>query len=196
MDLFEQRALAEAEFARRLSLVGEADWSRQTPCTEWNVRALVNHVLGGPRRTILRLSGASVEEVNATRNRDQVGDDTLRTFRTAAREEAAAFRVPGAFSRVVHHQAGDCSGEELLKRRVVDLAVHAWDLAQAIGADDHLDADLVAALWQRLSVEGSGFDLATGYFAPPPGRLSPGASLQEQLLDLLGRSASWRERAS
>jgi hypothetical protein len=75
------------------------------------------------------------------------------------------------------------------------LVVHAWDLAQGIGADDQLDPDLAAALWQRLSIEGTGFDLEAGYFAPPRNAVAAG-SRQDNLLGLVGRTPNWRKRGA
>ena len=45
----EAMRLAEAEYERVLALVdelGEEDWSRQTDCTDWDVRAMLGHMLG------------------------------------------------------------------------------------------------------------------------------------------------------
>jgi uncharacterized protein (TIGR03083 family) len=38
-------AIARAEFERRLTAVTDDCWGRPTPCTEWNVRQLVNHIV-------------------------------------------------------------------------------------------------------------------------------------------------------
>lgn len=53
--------VANDEFARQLRLVGPDDWRRPTPCSEWDVCALVNHVVGGNVRYQLLLSGAPTE---------------------------------------------------------------------------------------------------------------------------------------
>src|SRR5688572_9507929 len=73
-------ALAEGELQRRLQLVGPEDWTRTTPCTEWNVRALVNHVVGANVRYEMLLRGAPAAEVDAIRGRDHLGDDAEAAF--------------------------------------------------------------------------------------------------------------------
>jgi len=55
-------------------------------------------------------------------------------------------REDGALERVGHHATGDRTGRELLSMRILDAAIHGWDLARAIGADEGLDEDVVAFL--------------------------------------------------
>ena len=79
----------------------------------------------------------------------------------------AAFCEPGAMARLAHHPAGERTGAQLLEMRVLDVTVHTWDLARAIGADESLDPDLVAfALTLRDTFEAG---RKRGSFAPPTG---------------------------
>jgi hypothetical protein len=87
--------------------------------------------------------------------------------------------------RVVHHVSGDRSGAELLSMRTLDAAVHAWDLARAIGADAALADGLVAFLLDYTGELDLGASPAA--FAPPSPDLSPHHSAQDQLLQRLGR---------
>lgn len=48
--------------------------------------------------------------------------------------------------RIVHLWSGDVPGSEYAMQLSADHLIHAWDLARAIGADDELDPELVAAL--------------------------------------------------
>jgi Mycothiol maleylpyruvate isomerase N-terminal domain len=73
--------VANDEFARRLRLVGPDDWRRPTPCSEWDVRALVHHVVGGCVRHGMLLHGAQAHEVEATRAVDHLGADPVRHSR-------------------------------------------------------------------------------------------------------------------
>jgi len=188
MDRLDALAMANAEFERRLRLVETGDWGRPTPCEALDVRALVNHVIGANRRYTMLLDGATGAQVDATRTHDHLGDDPVAAFLTTASELLAAFGEEGAFYRVAHHPIGDRTGSQLLRMRILDVAVHAWDLARAIRADEQLDPGLVEfALTCTDSVEAGG---QRGSFAAPIASLAPARSRQDQLLHLLGRQAS------
>jgi uncharacterized protein (TIGR03086 family) len=171
-------------FMLRLALVQPHQWIAPTPCTEWDVLALVNHVVGANRRYTMLLHGAAVDEVEATRTADHLRDDSASSFAATAAELRAAFCEPGALTRSTHHATGERTGAQLLAMRVLDIAVHTWDLARSIGADEALDADAVAfALTLRDTVEAG---RARGSFAPAT-ETSAGASPQARLLHLCGR---------
>ncbi len=177
--------VANDEFARRLRLVGPDDWRRPTPCSEWDVRALVNHVVGANVRYQLLLRGAPTEQVEATRTVDHLGDDPLVSFVATADGVVACFHEDGALERVAHHATGDRTGRELLSMRVLDAAIHAWDLARAIGANETLDDDVVAFLLAYTA------DLDLGAqqpaFAPADADVPRNGPPQAQLLHRLGR---------
>ena len=184
MNRLEALAAGNAEFERRLRLVSATGWDRPTPCTEWDVRALANHVVGGNRRYVMLLRGASAADDYATRTDDHLGQDPVAAFVETAAQVLSEFQVHGAMTRVVHHPIGDKSGEELLDMRVFEVAVHAWDLAEAIRADTRLDAELVEhALTCTSHVEAG---RQSGRFAPALDWEA--TSPQQRLLALAGRA--------
>lgn len=186
MDTLDALERSRAEFERRLLLVQTKDWDRPTPCDEWDVRALVNHVIGGCHRYTALLHGGSADDFTATLDHDFVGADAAGSFAKAVAEMNAAFSVPGAFDRTVHHPVTDMPGSVLARWRCGDTAVHGWDLARAIGADDTLDDELVEWLWGPLSAQGAALS-TTGMFKRPVSAVSDDAALQIRLLHLLGR---------
>lgn len=185
MDLFDQLERSTSEFGTRLRLVQAEQWRLATPCEKWDVRELVNHVVGGAVRYALLLHGATADEVVATRAVDHLGADPVGSFERRAREVTNAFQELGALLRTVHHPAGDRSGHELLEMRITEFAVHAWDLSRAIGADEQIDAVLVDEMWRRLSVAGTGLERG-GYFDPPTSAREDASPLT-RLLHLTGR---------
>jgi len=175
---------ANRGFARRLRLVRDDDWHASTPCTEWDVRALVNHVIGANRRYVMLLHGATASEVDATRAADHLGTQAVETFATTATETEEAFREPGALDRVADHPVGRRTGRELLSMRVLDVTVHTWDLATAIGADEDLGPELAEFV---LAVAMDADFGSSPAFAPPPGEMPADGSAQTRLLYLVGR---------
>ena len=177
--------IANAGFADRLRLVKQGHWERPTPCTEWDVRALANHVVGGSVRYTMLLRGSPEHEVEATRAADNLGEDPVASFLITAAEGLAAFREEGALARVTRHRAGERTGAELLVMRLLDVAVHGWDLAVAIGVDPTIAPDVVELLLERPP------DLAgarlLGAFAQPSEEPPVIASPQARLLQMTGR---------
>ena len=186
MDPLDALAAAQAEFDRRLHAVADGDWATPTPCEGWTVRDLVIHVVGGCTMSTRLLHGASVEEALDGVRADP-GGDLRDDFAQRAEEQAAAFREPGALERVVHHPAMDMPGAQLLGFRIGDMALHAWDLARAIGADEALGDELAAHVWETLEPMAPFIGQVGVFGSGPSGSVGEDAPLQVRLLDLSGR---------
>jgi len=188
MQPLEALALARSEFVRRLQAVTPDDWIHPTPCDDWTVHDLVLHVVSGDRMAAALVRGATRAEATALRQTVDLGDDALAAFNTAADWLAAAFAEPGAFERVCAHPSGLFdTGAQLLGFRIGDYALHAWDLARAIGADETLDDAVVEAVWTALQPVGPLIGSSGVFGAGPTGHVTGAAPLQARLLDLTGR---------
>ncbi|HEY3843246.1 MAG TPA: TIGR03086 family metal-binding protein [Acidimicrobiales bacterium] len=187
MDPREYLALAGQGFRTVLRATDEDSWGRATPCEGWTVWDLIGHVVVGNQRATYLLGGASRERTNALVAGDRLGEDPLGSFDRSLAAQADAFAEPGALERPCEIAIGQVPGRGLLQFRTVDLAVHAWDLARAIGTDETLDPDLVDYLWRDIqpmvSVMGTMGVFGTG----PSGTLREDASSQLKLLDASGR---------
>jgi uncharacterized protein (TIGR03086 family) len=178
---------ARAAFGRRLRAVGPDDWGLPTPCTQWDVRRVVNHVVGHEFRMALLYQGGSLERFVATREDDFLGRDALAAWDRGCRELDAVIGQPGAMERTVHYRGGPTTGRVLLSVCIFEMTVHTWDLARGLGADEALDAGLVTWLLDELEPGSGPLDFVARRFpvaGPPPA----GASPQEKLLHLCGRS--------
>jgi uncharacterized protein (TIGR03086 family) len=188
MDRFQLLDRAAAEFRARLDLVTAPQWVLRTPCSEWDVRGLVNHVVTANVTGARLLGGASRDETIAMIGADYIGaGDPIEVFVRTAVEQATAFRGPGALEQVVHHPAFDMPGTQLLDFRIGDMLLHAWDLARAIGGDETLDPDLVAFVWESLEPLAGALPASGAFGAGASGVLTDDAPIQVRLLDLSGR---------
>ncbi|GAC1597958.1 MAG: TIGR03086 family metal-binding protein [Acidimicrobiales bacterium] len=186
MDAIEALERSRDEFAQRVLLVKAEDWTRSTPCDGWDARALVNHVIGGCRRYTALLHGASADDFRNLLPPDHVGGEVAGAFAVAANEVIAAFNEPGSLDRIVHHPMGDRPGHVLAVMRVTEFVVHGWDVARAIGADEHLDVQVVEWVWPPLDAMIPTLS-QSGYFHQSATVLADDASPQDRLLHLLGR---------
>jgi len=165
--------------------IGDDDWSRPTPCDEWDVRALLNHLTGEQLWAPHLLAGETIEQVGDRYDGDVLGDDPAGTWRRAAAMSSDAFAQPGVVDRTVHLSYGDESAREYLTQMLTDAAVHGWDLATAVGAPHEIEPETATYLldhWRAREdmVRGSGiFGDAV--------EVDPGADDATKLLALLGR---------
>lgn len=187
MDKFDALSAARSQFEQRLDLVAPDQWSLPTPCDEWDVRGLVNHVVTANTTSERSLHGATRDEMIALIGADYLGDDPLGAFARGADAEAAAFREPGALERVVHHPAFDMPATQLLDFRIGDMLLHAWDLARAIGAAETLDPRVVNIVWESLEPLAAALPASGAFGLGASGTVTDDAPLQLRLLDLTGR---------
>jgi uncharacterized protein (TIGR03086 family) len=163
-----------------------ADLSRPTPCSGWDVRALVQHVVNELAWIAPLVEGKTIAEVGDALDGDLLGTDPLAAFHHHSRLAHEALEQPGALERTVHLSFGDFSGEYYANQVGGDVLVHAWDLARALGQDVELPEDLVAwaiPYWEATLAEFG----PTEYFAAPL-EVPDGADAQTRLLAAVGRA--------
>ncbi len=189
MDPLEALSQSTREFETRLRQVTEDQWDRPTPCTEWNVRALVNHILLGTRMSVQLLAGDTRADVVAQLGDDLMTDsqDPVADFLALATDMQNGFATAGGLEGTVDHPMGEIPRTMFIGFRILDNATHAWDLARAIGADETLDADLVSRMWDDIQPMAGGLG-ALGIFGDSAsGDVGDDAPQQTRFLDLVGR---------
>ncbi len=140
---------AVASTAGIVKQIGPEQLLAQTPCTEWSVRDLLNHVIG----TLWLVSTLFADEVPQRASgpgglpvEDLAGDDPAAAYADAAAAALASAARKGAL--VASHQTplGEMPGPFLAGFTTLDVFVHGWDLAKATGQSVDLDRDLAAHL--------------------------------------------------
>ncbi|MER7082752.1 TIGR03086 family metal-binding protein [Saccharopolyspora kobensis] len=141
--LFGHLRRTNEDFAHLVRSVGPEQWTARTPCPDWDVRALVSHLVQANVIYRMLLRGGSSDQFLTIREHNTLGEDPAESFRAAASECLATFAETGALDREVDYPFGPADGRKLLGLLIADTAVHTWDLARAIGAPEDLDPGLV-----------------------------------------------------
>lgn len=173
---------AVGEFCRRLSLVDDAQWNDPTPCEGWTVRDLVEHVVAGNRLAVSLLTGRP--EALDGRDDEHTGAELIAEFNCTLDRQRTAFESAEA-NLDIAHPAGRITASQFVTYRAADIAVHAWDLARAIGAEERLPEKLIEHAL-RPYVQWVATLSAEGMFGDGPSNYPP-ARPQDHLLDRLGR---------
>ena len=187
MDLATLHRRTVETWTARVDAITSDQWSRPTPCEEWDVRELVNHVVGEDRWTVPLMRGGTIAEVGDSFDGDLLGDYPVQSADSAAHAavDSVAEALPSGGK--VHLSYGDEDMGEYIHQLAADHLVHAWDLAAATGGDTHLDRELVeeVASWYADREE---LYRSVGAVGPHPG---PAQEPQAILLAGFGRRADW-----
>ncbi|MFD9522541.1 TIGR03086 family metal-binding protein [Streptomyces sp. NPDC059979] len=184
--LLERHAEALRLFGEQVRAVKDDQWDAPTPCRDWNVRELVNHVAGEQLWIPpLVTDGRSVEDVGDAFSGDVLGDDPVAAWDRASAAAHAAFAAPGALDRTVRLSYGPALGSAYCSQLTADCVVHTWDLVRGVGADDRLPDGLVEFSIKEVMPYAD--ELAASGAYDPPLEVPAGANAQTRLLALVGR---------
>ena len=187
MDLNTLYARTVEGWAERVNAVPADRWGDPTPCRDWTVRDLVNHVCGEDLWTAPLVAGSTIAEVGDRFDGDILGEDPIRSALSAAREatRSVAGAMPGGGT--VHLSYGEERLEEYVYQLAADHLIHGWDLAVATGGERRLDPALVTevAAWFADREE---LYRAAGVVGP---RAASHGDAQGDLLAASGRDAEW-----
>lgn len=148
--------------------VGVDQLEASTPCTDWDVRALLNHLIGGAY--MVRDLGLQGQVDMSEMAGDFVGDDPQGAWVEASKQATEAWHGDGVLAKTVTMPWGaQMPAPVALTILRNDVFQHSWDLARATGqATAGFDADVAADVWQALQDNPTGIDpfRQMGLFGP------------------------------
>ena len=175
-------------YERVLAGVGDDQWTMPTPCTEWTVRDVANHLQGGNRLVTEILVGDEPELRRGLPEADLLGDKPVAAFRDLADAMLVAFGQPGVLERIVVVPVGSVPGVGALYLRLVEHLVHGWDLATATGQKPEFDEEITAQALAFTEAKLADLPASNTAFAPRKPVPANGSAL-DRLVALLGRDA-------
>ncbi len=152
--------------------VRPADLDRPTPCTSYDVRALLGHLVAVVRRTAAIGQGLAFDAVPQVVT--GVADDGWATALEAAQDEAwAVWSDDAVLDRFIELPWIQAPGRIVLATYLNEVTVHTWDLATACGLGVEWDAGVVeaamAAITVGLPAEGRAEHFEAAKAVMPPG---------------------------
>ena len=159
-----------------------------TPCTEWTVRDLLNHIVGGSTMFAISAEQGSVPDdvMGQLMGGDNLGDDYKGAWKTSSAKAMAVFGQPGVLDRIVKLPFGEMPASVALNIAIFDVATHATDLARATDQTITDTGMLEAAL--EMGQQMVGPDLRQPGVFGPEQPAPAGASTEDRLLAFAGRT--------
>jgi uncharacterized protein (TIGR03086 family) len=170
-----------------LSKLSEDDYAKPTPCTEWDVRALLGHLV----------SSNLAFEASALRAeaKPRPEGDLVAAYRTTGEQLTEAFEQEGFLERDAFFPGmGTRPGREIIAAHFVDHLVHAWDLSKAVGLDPTLPEDLATIAYKMSLKYPDTAEFRTGPHAvfAPIVQVPEDAPVTDRLVGQVGRSPDWK----
>lgn len=170
---------AQDAFSCVLANIKPCQLDDPTPCNEWAVRDVIEHVIGGNERVPIR--GGLRSEPAARPS------DLIQAHRATAAAAQAVFAAPQGMTAMFELSIGQVPGSQFIRMRTTEAFVHAWDLAKATGQSTDLDPALatrmLAASRQHMTATLRG----PAKFFDDPQPCDQGRPPADQLAAFLGR---------
>lgn len=136
MDPLVAHQRAQEAFAGVLARVNPDQLGAPTPCTEWTIGDLIDHVIGGNERVGIWSGGGDIPPARP--------DDIVAAHRASADAAQEIFARPDGMSTMFKLPFGEVPGQVFVGMRTSDVLTHAWDLAFATDQPTDLDPELAA----------------------------------------------------
>jgi uncharacterized protein (TIGR03086 family) len=190
---------AADEVARIVAGVRDDHLGGTTPCPDYPVAALLDHLMGlciaftqAARKQPLPADGGS-ESAPATPTADHLAPTWREQLPVRLQELAAAWDEPGAWAGEATAGGVTMPAPAMGAVALDEVAVHGWDLARATGQDHRLDDATVAAVlaFTTESATPENEPMRAGVFGPVV-EVPADAPAWDRAMGLAGRDPGWR----
>jgi uncharacterized protein (TIGR03086 family) len=182
-----ERALDQT--AGIIAAIGASQADLPTPCPDWDVRALVRHLIGQDLRNFIVSARGETADWQAPA--DGLGEDWAAAFRDRAGRLLEVWHAADLDRPVATPGGGEAPLRSRADQQISELAMHGWDLVKATGQRADLDPRLAehALDWSHgmLRPEFRGPDQAFGPEVPVPAA----APAYDRLAGWFGRDPGW-----
>ena len=156
-----------------------------TPCTDWDVRALLNHMLGA--LTMWQGLPSGDADMSALAG-EYAGGDVSQSYDEIAAATLDAWRADGVVDNPVQFPGSEMPGAFAARMLAGDVLLHGWDLARATGQTVAWNQELAADVleWQEEAARNFPPEVRARAFAPEIA-VPAGADTMTRLVGFVGR---------
>jgi uncharacterized protein (TIGR03086 family) len=181
MDALERIEKATEQAQQAINGVKPDQMGDPTPCSEFDLKGLLNHVIAG--MGMLHTAATGGKAVPPTEN--IVGDDPAGQYATARAELLNALKEPGVFEKNWEMPFGAMPGKMMAGIAFMEHTTHAWDIRKATGQDTELPEDLAKECFEL--VQPMDAMMRTPGVCGPAVEVPDTATTTEKLIAFLGR---------
>jgi uncharacterized protein (TIGR03086 family) len=179
---------AAERLATLVEVVPDAALGRPTPCAEYSVGDLVDHI-GGAALAFAFAAKKQPLERGPSGDANRLGADWRTRIPRDVRAMAVAWREPDAWTGMTAAGGVDLPGEVAGVVALDELVIHGWDLAKATGRPaDYAGPELPAVHELVVSLQSNGIQ---GIFGPPV-VVPDDAPLMDRIVGMTGRDPEWQ----
>jgi len=184
MDQIETFTRAVDQTGRIVAAVKPDQLGDPTPCADWDVRALLNHTIGG---VYMFDDAAQGKELDVARfEQDVVGSDPADSYEQGAAKLKKTVQQPGVLDGQWTMPFGATPGQIAISIATVECLIHGWDVAKATGQRPEYDAEVTESAMQAAQLFPPDIVRVPGVFGPEA-ECPDGAPLEDRLAAFLGR---------
>jgi uncharacterized protein (TIGR03086 family) len=183
-------AAAAAETASVVSGIHKQRLDIATPCTDWDLRTLLNHtILWTSYSAERRAHGESVAE--ELMSKDFTADPGFaQDYQAQIQRAVRAWSDPQAWQRDLNVMGSSTPAADIAAMLIMEMVLHGWDIARATGQEYSADDALAQALLETVQAQAEMFRQYQGFAEAIT--VPDGASAFDRALSLSGRDPLWK----
>jgi uncharacterized protein (TIGR03086 family) len=183
-------AAAAAEAARVVTGAASTPLDSPTPCTDWDLRTLLNHTIlwtsySAERRAYGESAAAELMTKDFTAEPDYAGK-----YRAQLDKAVRAWSAPEAWQRELNVMGNATPARDVGAMLIMEMVLHSWDIAKATGQDYRAGPELADALLATVRAQADMFRQYQGFAAVVP--VPDDAPALDRALSLSGRDPDWK----
>ena len=189
MNLHAEMTDAADAAARTVGNVHESELGRPTPCDDWDVRTLLNHLIVWTSYSLeARAHGDSVAQDLI--DRDFAADPGFAAgYRAQLDRALTAWSDPAKWEGSLNVMGSPTPAADVAALNIAEMVLHGWDLASATGQRYTVSDAAAAAATQAVEANADLFRQYKGFAEPV--EVPASASALDRLLATSGRDPAW-----